>query len=200
MSLYAIAKPDSPLAQIWDDRRVPITSVCLFERPGFNEFYLFLDPHRCNDDQLALVAEQVKLRYGSAFSSEEIKQDITDNALPVRSKNFEEIEQVAPEFVAYPPYAMGLGHWRYDKTEVISSAITTYVYHVAMPSEFPKPGQTQIKIIASYLKYWIDCPNWENPCETATIDRLRSTVGSLSTIDGIDQWVQDCLTLGIDPL
>ncbi|OYD90591.1 hypothetical protein CDG76_30675 [Nostoc sp. 'Peltigera membranacea cyanobiont' 210A] len=58
----------------------------------------------------------------------------------------------------------------------------------------------EISLIAEYCQHYINAPCWDAtggfPAELAS---LRQSANSISSVSGINQWIDGCLQIAIDP-
>lgn len=89
------------------------------------------------------------------------------------------------------------GYWMHEQSGRLAPAVERYF---AGELQF-----TDIAIIRSYLRQWINSPVWdENPHQNADgaqqLAELRSRAAAIATRDDIDAWVQSATDMGMDPL
>lgn len=81
------------------------------------------------------------------------------------------------------------GYWMHETTGVLAPAVHAYL------SAEPMTGE-QIAALRAYLRQWIFAPVWRGD----GIDELRSLIGTLTTRRAIEDWLDDAVALGINPL
>ncbi len=102
----------------------------------------------------------------------------------------------------YLPPLGGPLRWQDEQSGVLPGAVMAYFNHRQVPS--------QTKIVVEYLRYYIHAPCWDNNPYHDAVSRaelavMRSRIvtiqaGSLADEREIEQWIADCLEIGIDPL
>ena len=80
------------------------------------------------------------------------------------------------------------GFWTDETSGVLRPAVKAYLNHEPMSGE-------QIAALRAYLRQWIAAP-W---APGSRIERLRAKVDCLQR-EAIDDWLDDALVEGIDPL
>ena len=90
------------------------------------------------------------------------------------------------------------GYWRNETGGALAPAIEAYLNQRPMCRE-------DFQVIARYLTQWIDAPCWDNEPlldeELKTeLKLLRMRARLIRSRVEIDQWIEDAMGLGIDPL
>jgi hypothetical protein len=80
------------------------------------------------------------------------------------------------------------GFWMDETSDALRPAVEAYVQREPLSDE-------QIAALRAYLRQWIVAP-WKG----SGIERLRAKVDGLQSRDAIDDWLDDALAEGIDPL
>jgi hypothetical protein len=84
----------------------------------------------------------------------------------------------------------GPGYWRDETTGVLLPAVTAYLRLEPM-------SDAQIAALRAYLRQWIMAPVWQ---DCAALAELRERIAGLTFREAIDDWLNDALLEGIDPL
>jgi hypothetical protein len=81
------------------------------------------------------------------------------------------------------------GFWMYETSGVLRPAVEAYLNHE------PTSGE-QIAALRAYPRQWVAAPWPPGP----GIERLRATIDTLGSRETINDWMDDALAEGIDPL
>jgi hypothetical protein len=81
------------------------------------------------------------------------------------------------------------GFWRDETSGVLRPAVNGYLNHQPMSGE-------QIAALRAYLRQWIAAP-WP---PAPGIKSLRAKVDTLQSREAIEDWMDEALAEGIDPL
>jgi hypothetical protein len=105
------------------------------------------------------------------------------------------------------PYIPGPGgfgplYWGNDVTGILPAAVKAF-YAEALGEKVAL--RWQVKLVRDYLDYYINAPCWDNnPHADAeyrvTFAALREEIKTLENVEGINQWIEQCIEIGIDPL
>lgn len=95
------------------------------------------------------------------------------------------------------PYGTPL-YWRDEMTGVLGVAVWAYISHSAEAQNHPVPTREQLMLLVAYLRYVINAPCWED--DTGELERLRTDIGTLTSVGDVQAWIMRCLQIGIDPL
>ncbi|MEH2154772.1 hypothetical protein [Nostoc sp.] len=91
-----------------------------------------------------------------------------------------------------PPIGLPLD-WKYETSGELPHAVFKF-----FSSQFL--SKSEISLIAEYCQHYINAPCWDAtggfPNELAA---LRQSANSLSTVSEINQWIDGCLQIAIDP-
>lgn len=91
-----------------------------------------------------------------------------------------------------PPLGLPL-NWRDETSGELPSAVFKYFNSESLQ-------KSEISLIAEYCQHYINAPCWDAtggfPTELAA---LRQTAATLSTVSEINQWIDACLEIAIDP-
>ena len=94
--------------------------------------------------------------------------------------------------------------WQDEQSGVIKAAIRAFLEHQV---EGTSLSEEHLKLTIQYLRYYIHAPCWyeEWPCEPGiddpeSIRKVRRQALEMGTVADIEQFIQDCLEIGIDPL
>jgi hypothetical protein len=82
------------------------------------------------------------------------------------------------------------GYWQDETTGVLRPAVEAYLNGATMTGE-------QIAAMRAYLRQWIMAPVW---AACPALDELRQRIEGLTFREAIDDWLNDALLEGIDPL
>ena len=92
-----------------------------------------------------------------------------------------------------PPLGLPL-NWKDETSGELPGAVFKYF-------SFEPLSKSEISLIAEYCQHYINAPCWDAtggfPKELAA---LRQTAATLSTVGEINQWINACLEIAIDPL
>jgi hypothetical protein len=80
------------------------------------------------------------------------------------------------------------GFWMDETSGVLRPAVEAYLQGAPLSDD-------QIAALRAYLRQWIAAP-WIGP----GIERLRTKVDRLQSREAIEDWLDDALAEGIDPL
>jgi hypothetical protein len=81
------------------------------------------------------------------------------------------------------------GFWMHEASGVLRPAVEAYLHAEPLTD-------AQIAALRAYLRQWIASPKWRGP----QIGRLRADIDRLMSREAIEQWLDDALDEGIDPL
>ena len=84
---------------------------------------------------------------------------------------------------------MSAGYWMYETSGALRPAIVAYLKDEPLTDE-------HIAAIRHYLAQWIYAPGFDGQ----GVGRLRDTLGGLKSRQAIDQWLDEAMDIGIDPL
>jgi hypothetical protein len=96
--------------------------------------------------------------------------------------------------VYVPPFNTPL-FWKDEQSGVLRNAVRAYLGHGLKPEE--ELPDEQVELVRAYLDYVIHAPCWQGD---KRIPDLRARVKTLETVNELDEWIDGCLELGIDPL
>jgi len=82
------------------------------------------------------------------------------------------------------------GFWLYETSGVLRPAVEAYLYGSRVAPLAPE----HIATLRAYLRQWIASPVWHDA------DHLRASIDGLTSREAIDQWLDNALAVGIDPL
>lgn len=90
------------------------------------------------------------------------------------------------------------GYWMYETSGVLRPAIEAYLHGGPM-------SEAQIAAMRAYLRQWIGAPAWDQnphagPEERAWLARMRARIDDLVSRKAINDWLDDALDGGVDPL
>jgi hypothetical protein len=92
------------------------------------------------------------------------------------------------------PYAQNAPmYWMYEMSGVLVPAVEAYFNRESMTT-------MQVAAMRAYLRQWIMSPVWEANTPETELAALRANINCIHGRNDIDQWLEDALTLGIDPL
>ena len=81
-------------------------------------------------------------------------------------------------------------YWRDDISGELARVVMIYLRREELT-------EVQLDLFKRYLEHFIKAPCWIGESELA---RLRKVVGKLKTVPEVDQFLKDCLKIGLDPL
>jgi hypothetical protein len=88
-------------------------------------------------------------------------------------------------------------YWRNEQSGELKAAVMAYAAYMAYPKTNPIPRPAQFELLIGYLTYVIDAPCWRGSSE---LDDLREQARRMGTPQEVDDWINRCLKIGIDPL
>jgi|SRR5215471_1117179 len=111
------------------------------------------------------------------------------------------VTQLAPPPPSFPslrtlPYVAPLGlplAWRDEQSGVLPAAIKAY-FDAALGRDTITADQ--LVLLINYLIYYINAPCWKGE----GLEALRLRVGELRTRADVDDFLDQCLEIGLDPL
>lgn len=87
--------------------------------------------------------------------------------------------------------------WRDEASGELNDAVMAYLNNRI-------EGQTvtdaQIVLVRDYLAHYIGAPCWDDSGFEMEMAHLRSTVRELDSATEIQEWIRQCLDIGMDPL
>jgi hypothetical protein len=89
-------------------------------------------------------------------------------------------------------------YWRDEQTGLLPAAMQAYVFYGADPTLNRPPTARQLALVINYFRYVINAPCWRD--SSGEVTRLRSLAAQMTTIEEIEQFIEDCLEIGIDPI
>jgi len=110
-----------------------------------------------------------------------------------------QVANVGPQMPNYyrAPLMLPL-RWQDEQSGVLPTAVLAFLDHGIKQRSTP-PTEEQLKLICGYLKYYIDAPCWQQG-DTEELDKLRKKAKTLKTGQDINDFIWDCMEIGIDPL
>jgi hypothetical protein len=96
-----------------------------------------------------------------------------------------------------PPFGTPL-YWMDEQTGVLPDAMRAYVFHAAKPETHPAPDASQLALVISYFRYVINAPCWR--ADKKELVRLRGLAARMTTTEEVEQFLGDCLEIGLDPI
>lgn len=97
-------------------------------------------------------------------------------------------------------YLYGLPfYWRDEQTGVLPAAMQAYVFYVANPEGYPAPTADQLRLVIDYFRYVINAPCWRVDI-IGKLSQARVLASGMTTIEQVEQFIDDCLAIGIDPI
>ena len=110
----------------------------------------------------------------------------------------------------YPGYHLDLPlYWRNETSGILEAAIIAYFeqYNPVIPDEekTDRLSEDMIFLIRDYIVYYLKAPCWEGLRGDELkgrieLDNLIVRAGKIKSRGDISKILQDCLTLGFDPL
>jgi hypothetical protein len=94
-----------------------------------------------------------------------------------------------------PPYGTPL-YWMDEVTGELPAAVKAFFAYGAEPNEQPPPTSIEIGLVIDYCRYVIYAPCWKGP----GVRSLRKLAKRMTTVEELNQFIQKCLKVGIDPL
>jgi hypothetical protein len=90
------------------------------------------------------------------------------------------------------------GYWMHETSGMLRPAVEAYL-------EGGKIDMAQIAALRAYLRQWINAPGWDaNPHadadDRAELAELRARVDQLMSRTAIEDWINDVIDQGMDPL
>lgn len=91
------------------------------------------------------------------------------------------------------------GYWRAEASGILAPVVQKYLLG-------RRPlTPTEIGVLRDYFTQWAEAPVWDtNPhadgFSRAVLQSLRDDARAIRTMKDVDQWVQDALDQGMDPL
>jgi hypothetical protein len=79
------------------------------------------------------------------------------------------------------------GYWMNETSGVLRPAIEGYLHGRPL-------SHSDIAAIRAYLRQWIAADAWDGA------EELRGRVDRLTTREALDEWLDDAVAIGIDPL
>lgn len=80
-----------------------------------------------------------------------------------------------------------MGYWMHETSGVLKPVVEKYLRHEKL-----SPGD--IVIMRAYLRQWIEADGFKDG------EILRDTVRSITTQRELEDWLDDAMAVGIDPL
>lgn len=101
--------------------------------------------------------------------------------------------------VPMPPHQLPK---RGETGKAIYEAIMAYLGYMSIEAEDrdEPPNGKQIELLRQYLSHSICAPCWRWSGSEAELLDLRYRVNHLETPEEVNEWIMDCLNLGVDPL
>lgn len=93
---------------------------------------------------------------------------------------------------APPPY------WKNETSGKLKNAILALMdtwtdkHYLLSPQE--------LETLKDYLTLWIDYPEWDRSGQEQQFELLSSQLKSVTSTEQLNQWLDDALHIGIDPL
>lgn len=81
-------------------------------------------------------------------------------------------------------------YWQQETSGKLKEAVLTYVDNKPL-------NESQILSLKLYFQQWISASAWE---PTDEVIDLRYSVEKIATVKDIDNWVEDAIAAGVDPL
>jgi hypothetical protein len=94
-----------------------------------------------------------------------------------------------------PPYGTPV-YWMNEVTGELPAAIKAVFAYGAEPDNQPEPTPEQLGLVIDYCRYVIYAPCWKGP----GVGSLRNLAKRMTTLEELNQFIQKCLDVGIDPL
>ncbi len=79
------------------------------------------------------------------------------------------------------------GYWPHETTGTLRPVVIRHLEGAAL-------DQAEIAVMRAYLRQWMASDHWHGA------DDLRGRIDGITTNDSLRAWLDDALTLGIDPL
>ena len=100
-------------------------------------------------------------------------------------------------------YRPGIGgggplRWQDDVTGVLPRAVMAFVNYGGKQSNVP-PTEQQLGLVREYMEYYVNAPCWRQG-DAHELDVLREKIQTLHTVEDLDNFIHECLRIGLDPL
>ena len=94
--------------------------------------------------------------------------------------------------------------WQDEQSRHMSRAIMAFFNHVVKNPGYERLSDEHFEMVREYGQYYINAPCWVNNAEgdeeiLAQLETLRKQITEAKTVQDIDQWIDACLEVGIDP-
>ena len=90
------------------------------------------------------------------------------------------------------------GYWMYETSGVLRPAVEAYIRREPL-------GAEQIAAMRGYLRQWIGAEVWDHNPHATKDERewlayMRLRIDELTTRCAVDDWIEDAVGMGMDPL
>jgi hypothetical protein len=102
--------------------------------------------------------------------------------------------------VKYGRYGTPL-RWQNHNNKELSEAVFILTNYWSAPHKNPAPNSQEIALIQNYLIYFVNAPCWLlSNLPITEFTQLKITVAFIKTVEDIDDWIDRCWDIGLDPL
>lgn len=104
-----------------------------------------------------------------------------------------------PNYIPHPylePFGMPR-YWRDEVSGKLAIAISSYIsYGASLTDASPTPEE--LEIVRQYFQHWINAPCWLD--KDGELTRLREFIKTADTIQKLNEFLEGCIRIAIDPL
>lgn len=100
-------------------------------------------------------------------------------------------------------YRPGIGtggplRWQDDVTGVLPAAVFAFFQYGVKQSDVP-PTEEQLGLVREYMEYYVNAPCWQQD-DTKKLDTLREKIQVLKTVQELNDFIYECMEIGLDLL
>jgi hypothetical protein len=110
-----------------------------------------------------------------------------------------------PNLYVVGPGGAGPLYWGNEQGGLLTTAMRAFFAHGAAGVGAVKEiTPEQLELVREYGEYYLNAPCWDNNPHNdeeiwAKLAELREQIKQATTFEEIDQWIRQCLEIGIDP-
>jgi hypothetical protein len=93
------------------------------------------------------------------------------------------------------PFGLAPFYWA-NEQGALPGAVEAYFDWIL---EGRSPAAEQVELLCDYARYWINAPCWRDDDGELVLAELRERARTLASLESLERWIAEAMSVGIDP-